>query len=369
MDNRYCIADAEKLITPALVYYPDIIEANIDKMIEMAGGPDRLCPHVKTFKTPQVVQMLIKKGIRSFKCATIAEAEMVADCGADRVILAYPLIGVSISRFLNLCRLYPSTTFFAIGDDETQILNLSGAAVSEGIRVPFLLDIDTGLHRTGVTPARAADLYPLLCTFPGISPLGFHVYDGQHHEADASVRNAAVNKESEAVFALQAHLKELGFPCDLIVAGGTPTFPCHIPEDVLLSPGTCIIQDAGYKSAYQDLSFEIAGLVLTRVISHPGEDLFTLDLGCKAVATDPPIPRAIVLDFEDCETVIHNEEHLVLRLPAGEIHRRPAIGTILYAAPWHTCPTTLLYPEILVAQNNQIVDIWPVTARDRHIQV
>ncbi len=369
MDDRYRIENADELITPALVYYPDIIAENIDRMVRMAGGPERLCPHVKTYKTAPVVRMLLNKGIRAFKCATIAEAEMTAECGAEKVILAYPLVGVSIKRFLTLCKSYPGTTFFAIGDDESQVRLLSDAAIQEGRRVSFLLDIDTGLHRTGVSPALAAQLYPKLCSLPGIAPQGFHVYDGQHHESEEAVRHAAVLQESKHIFALQAQLTRSGLPCDLIVAGGTPTFPCHITERVLLSPGTCVIQDAGYRAAYRDLQFEIAGLVLTRVISHPGDDLFTLDLGCKAIASDPPIPRSVILDYEDCETLIHNEEHMVLRLPSGEAHRRPAIGTTLYAVPWHTCPTTLLYPEILAVQNHRIIDIWPVTARDRKIRI
>lgn len=54
-----------------------------------------------------------------------------------------------------------------------------------------------------------------------------------------------------------------------------------------LSPGTCVIQDAGYRKAYPDLQFTPAAALLTRVVSRPSRDTFTLDLGCKAVATDP----------------------------------------------------------------------------------
>lgn len=87
-----------------------------------------------------------------------------------------------------------------------------------------------------------------------------------------------------------------------------------------MSPGTCVIQDAGYRNAYPDLQFTPAAALLTRVVSRPSRDTFTLDLGCKAVATDPQPERAEIVGMEYARTVIQNEEHWVVR--AGRAHRR-----------------------------------------------
>jgi D-serine deaminase-like pyridoxal phosphate-dependent protein len=54
------------------------VDQNLHCMLEIAGGPDRLCPHVKTHKLGPLVQRQMELGITKFKCATIAEAEMVA---------------------------------------------------------------------------------------------------------------------------------------------------------------------------------------------------------------------------------------------------------------------------------------------------
>ncbi|MBR6029770.1 MAG: D-TA family PLP-dependent enzyme [Clostridia bacterium] len=369
MDESYRLSDPSDIISPALICYPEKIRRNIARMTEMAGGSARLWPHVKTYKCAEVVRMLMEAGIRFFKCATIAEAEMCAVCGAERVALAYPLVGPNIRRFVSLCAAFPGTDFFAIGDDEGQLALLAEAAEAAGITVQYLIDIDTGLHRTGVVPERAPALAEALKERMGLRLRGFHVYDGQHHEASAEIRRRAVTAESGKVAAAREILRERGFDMDIVLAGGTPTFPYHLQSDCFLSPGTCVIQDAGYGSTYADLPFEPAAAVLTRVVSHPGEGLFTLDLGCKAVASDPPLPRAVVLGYEDCETVMHNEEHLVLRLPKGEEDRRPAIGEALYALPWHICPTTLLYPEILAVEAGRVVGHWPVTARDRKLTI
>ena len=55
----------------------------------MAGGVDRLRPHIKTHKLPEVIRMQMAHGITKFKCATIAEAEMGAGCGAPDMLLGY----------------------------------------------------------------------------------------------------------------------------------------------------------------------------------------------------------------------------------------------------------------------------------------
>ena len=85
MGFRYDIKDTSEIITPQLVYYKDIIIENIKKAIRIAGSDKRLWPHVKSHKTAEMVKLQMEMGIERFKCATIAEAEMVADCGAGDI--------------------------------------------------------------------------------------------------------------------------------------------------------------------------------------------------------------------------------------------------------------------------------------------
>ena len=366
--DRYRLRDPGAIVTPALIYYRDIIGENLRAMIRLAGGTERLWPHVKSHKSADMVRLLIDQGIARFKCATVAEAEMAAACGAERIILAYPLVGPSIGRFLRLRAAFPNTEFFAIGDDEGQLRLLSDAAKGAGARADVLLDIDNGLHRTGVPTERAEALYRAAAALPGLRMRGLHVYDGHRHEDAADERARGVDADVAAVYALRDRLTVAGLSCAILVMGGTPSFPCHARyPGVFLSPGTCLIQDYGYSSHFPDLPFTIGAMLLTRVVSHPAPGIFTVDLGYKGVAADPVPPRAVILGYEDALTVMQNEEHWVLRMPVGAEDRRPAIGTELYAAPWHICPTSALYPEILVAQGGEIVDRWPVTARNRMI--
>jgi D-serine deaminase-like pyridoxal phosphate-dependent protein len=43
------------------------------------------------------------------------------------------------------------------------------------------------------------------------------------------------------------------------------------------------------------------------------------------------------------------------------------IGDVIYGLPYHICPTTALYNEVVVVENQQIIDYWEVIARNRKI--
>src|SRR5271163_4631337 len=114
--SRYRLNDPSRFLSPSLVIDRALVRRNLEAMIALARGAERLRPHVKTHKMPAVVQMCEAMGIRKHKCATIAEAEMVAAAGGTDVLVAYPLVGPNIARFARLVRKYPATTFRALVD-------------------------------------------------------------------------------------------------------------------------------------------------------------------------------------------------------------------------------------------------------------
>ena len=364
------LANENSFLSPSLVYDQDAIEENLALLVKIAGDQNRLWPHVKSHKCAELVKLLMQHGISRFKCATIAEAEMTAQCGAAQALLAYPLVGPNIARFVQLVKTYEKTTFYAIGDDEKQLELLAEEAVRHGVQVHLLIDVNDGLKRTGIPVRRAEELYRRAARMPGLKVQGMHVYDGHRHEKELSVRQQLVDQDLQPVFAMRNALVADGLDCSIMVMGGTPSFPCHAQyPDVYLSPGTALLQDAQYQAMFPDLAFKPAAFLLTRVISHPEDGYFTMDLGTKSVASDPKLPRAILLGYEEAETIKHNEEHWVLRMPEGQEDRRPPIGGVLYAVPKHVCPTSALYGSVLVAQKGEIVGEWAVTARDRKIGI
>jgi len=368
MDSKYALRDTSSIYSPALLVYREIVARNLQKMIAIAGDVRRLRPHCKTHKMPAVTRMELELGITRHKCATIAEAEMLARSGVEDIFLAYNLVGPNVRRAVEFLRAFPRVAFAVTADDARMISVLSDAVSSVGRSIQVLLDVDPGLHRTGVLPqsSQARTLYQQIVESPGLVPGGLHLYDGQNHQTNLEERTAAVMAGWDATAELRDDFVRQGWPVPRIVCGGTGSFPVFArltDPAVELAPGTCVFHDSGYGTSFPDMDFEPAVLMLTRVISRPADNRLTCDLGNKSVASDPPKgQRATFPDLPDAVQVLHNEEHLVLETADAERYQP---GDELLAIPRHICPTSALHRFAYVIEAGDVVDHWEVTGRDR----
>ncbi len=364
----YLLDNTNEVHTPSLLIYPNRIEANIKKMIDIAGGPDRLRPHVKTHKMSEIIKLQMKYGILKFKCATIAETEMVAGCGAPDILLAVQPVGPNIDRFFKLKQEFKKVKISCIADNEDIIIQLSDMARKTGLETNVWLDINSGMNRTGVIPGeKAARLFKRIMDSPMLIAEGLHVYDGHIHEPDFTKRKLLCNEGFISITSLVEDLKSDGISPVKIIAGGTPTFPVHASrEDIELSPGTLLLWDWGYSSSFSDMDFLHAAVLVTRVISKPAKDLLCLDLGHKSVASEMPQPRINFLNIQKYAIINHNEEHMVIR--TGEAAKYKT-GDLLYGIPWHICPTVDRHDSVYVINDHKLTGQWSVEARKRKITV
>lgn len=371
LDPRCVIENADEVFTPALVVFPKLIRENLRAAIAMAGDAIRMRPHVKTHKTIELTRMMLEEGITKVKCATFAEAEVVAEAGVLDIVFAYSLVGPNIARFLRLRERYPQCNFRPLVDHPGPLLELSRALASAGRSAEVLLDLDVGMGRTGIAigPA-AAEIYRRMLQEPGVEPAGLHIYDGQSHQEDPAERSAAVRKVWDQVRPFADALSASGLPVPRLVCGNSPTFPewariAASDPRVECSPGTFFLNDWNYYHHFEDIPLRPAAVLLTRVISKPRPGRLTLDLGYKAVSPDsPPAGRVKLLNVPDATFVLQNEEHLVIDTPSAD---RFEPGDVLYAWPAHICPTCALHRELLIAENGRVVGAWKVLARDRMI--
>ncbi len=372
MKPEYVVRDTSAVFSPALLFYKDLIRRNLDLALKMAGGPERLRPHVKTHKTREIVRMALDAGITKHKCATIAEAEMLAGCGVRDVLLAYHLVGPNCGRMARLAKAYPDCRFAVIADHPAATRQLSDALAAAGQTVDVLLDVDVGQHRTGIAPGDdAVALYESFAKLPGLRPGGLHVYDGHNHQEALAEREAAVCRQLGPVLFLRGALEQKGLRVPRLVLGGTPTFPVYARMDLPgmeCAPGTCVLHDHGYGSRFADLGgFVPAALLLSRVISRPTSTRLTLDLGYKAVASDPPAgKRCVLLNVPDYEPLLQNEEHFVVETPAAG---RFNPGDEVYAVPTHICPTSAMHRAAYVVEDGRVTGQWEIVARDRMLTV
>ena len=363
----YEINEIRTIDSPALVIYADRVKKNIEAAIAMVGDVQRLRPHAKTHKSPDVTRLLLNAGITKFKCATIAEADMLAACGAPDVLLAYQPVGPKINRLLELKRRYPATHFSCLVDNGQTAQEINGAATERGTTVDVFVDLNVGMNRTGIVPdERAYSLCKQLIELENLKLRGLHVYDGQITVSDLAQRT----KQSDDAFArvqqLSERLQESGVDDLTIVAGGSPTFPLHAKRTgVECSPGTFVFWDAGYSEAYPEQPFEPAALVISRVISILEEGRICTDLGHKSVAAENPLQRRVrFLNGPSFTFIGQSEEHLVLQTDGNHSLQ---VGDVLYGMPVHICPTCALYERAVVVEGHKVAGEWKIAARDRTI--
>jgi D-serine deaminase-like pyridoxal phosphate-dependent protein len=282
----FAVKQTANFPSPSLLVFPDRIATNIQHLLQIAGSPERLWPHVKTYKMPQIVEMHLAAGIRKFKCATISEAEMLGRCGVDEVLLAYQPIGPNLRRLAQLVKYFPTVSFATVVDDPGVLQQLQVTFAEQALPLKIFLDIDSGMGRTGIVPGEAAhELYRQIHEASGLEAGGLHVYDGHFRQPDFAARKAASDAGFVAVERFQQELEAAGLRVPTVIAGGSPTFPVHaLREGVSLSPGTYALWDAGYAEICPELPFLPAAVLFTRVISKPGINRLCLDLGHKSLA-------------------------------------------------------------------------------------
>ena len=363
----YQIDNVEQIDSPALVVYPERISANIELAKNIVGNVDKLRPHVKTNKMTEVCRLMIEAGISKFKCATIAEAEMLALSGSPDILLGYQPVGIKITRLINLVKAYPESRFSCVVDDTENASNIDNLCRKENVTLDVFIDLNVGMNRTGVRPHQAPDLAKAIQSFKNIPLVGLHGYDGHIHTHDLVQRQTEADIAYAATDNVCREIQPM-FPYPLkVVIGGTPAFPIHARRtNCECSPGTFVFWDWGYKHNFPDMPFEYAALVICRIISIIDGQHVCVDLGHKSVAAESPLPRVYFLNFPEAKPVAQGEEHLVLEVPDSVVC---SMGQVFYGVPKHICPTVALYEKAYVIENGKMTDSWNVIARNRCINI
>lgn len=364
MSGWFEIKNIEELDSPALVVFPEQVKHNIRLAITMAGDEKKLRPHIKTSKSKEVTQLMLQAGITKFKCATIAEAEMLARCHAPDVLLAYQPLGPKLNRFISLVKKYPATQFSCLTDNMAAVDEQASAFSKNNLTVPVYIDLNVGMNRTGISPdAKAIELYRHCSALKGINITGLHAYDGHIRDVDFETKKEKCDAAFRSVQALHSELK-----LPNVIVGGSPTFSVHCKrENVECSPGTFVYWDKGYTDLCPEQKFLPSAVLVTRIISLPSANRICTDLGHKSVAAENEInKRVFFLNAEGLKPVGHSEEHLVLETTNGHNYKT---GDVLYGLPYHICPTVALYERVNTVENGLVTGEWMNIARDRKISL
>lgn len=361
------LADIE---TPAMLVDLDIMEANIRRWqtdFDDAGVAFR--PHIKTHKSPAIAALQIAAGATGLAVAKTAEAEVFAAAGFRDLAVAYPVIGAS--KWRRLAELARTCTITVNVESELGARGLSAAAVEAGSTIAVLIDIDLGLHRTGILPDNAEALARLVMDLPGLELGGITAYRSVGFAGAAGRDRMEVGREEGALLvALAEELRAAGLPIRTVAAGSTPTAhgAAQVAGITEVRAGTYVFNDEMciYRSgATMD---DIALSILCTVVSRPLPDRATVDGGSKTFQGDvPPGAWAGLKGYAkaievDAWIEAMNEEHGMVRLAAGVA---PEVGDTLRFVPNHVCPTVNLGDDLVMMRNGRVVAVWPVTARGK----
>lgn len=363
------INNIDEIDSPALVVYPERVRENIGTLLSMIDDPKRLRPHVKTHKSIEATSLLMKAGIKKFKCATISEAEMLGMAGAPDILLAYQPSEIKLKRFISLIKKYTAAKFSCLVDNANSAKNISGEAIKNAVEISVYIDLNVGMNRTGIQPGeKAISLYKQCAQLKGIKPIGLHAYDGHIRSKDFEQRTRECNEAFLPVEKMQKQLTKEGFPRPIIVAGGSPTFPIHAKrKNIESSSGTFIYWDKGYQTSCPEQKFLPAALVISRIISLPDESKICLDLGHKSIAAENELSnRVYFLNAPELKFICQSEEHLVAETAPGHSYK---VGDVFYGLPVHICPTCALFERAILVENNIAKGDWKTIARDRKISI
>ena len=359
-----------ELNTPVLVVDLDALKRNIARMARFAETKGlNLRPHTKTHKSVDIAQLQREAGAVGFSCAKLGEAEVLAGQGlSGGLLLTSPVVSVpGIKRLVELNR--QTEDLMCVVDNPKNVRDLGEAARESGKDLKVLIDIDPGIHRTGVTsPENAVKLLDDVRRAKWLSYVGVQFYCGtQQHIASYSERKAAICERAVYLGSVMSALTATGAPPAIVTGGGTGTHRIDAGLDLFteLQVGSYIFMDTQYLDC--DImgdgtpTFETSLMVEASVISANSPGLVTLDCGFKTLSTDGSLPQVISGAPRDARFVFMGDEHGALILGDHQLH----IGDRIVMTTPHCDPTVNLYDFYHVIQGDTLTAIWPVSGRGR----
>ncbi len=356
--------------TPALLVDLDRLEANIRHYAEIAAKAGvRLRPHIKTHKTLEIAEMQLGAGASGICTAKLGEAEVYAAAGITDIFVAYPVVGMEkASRAAKLAQ----HCHLIVGAESAKgIQQLSAAATEVGTTLFVRVEIDSGLHRTGVAPDAAEMLCPMILEAPGLQLDGIFTFRGASFPA-AQTRDpqALGRQEGELMVALAKQLRKADIPVKEVSVGSTPTglSAAFVPGVTEVRPGTYVFFDRMTTQRGTNTPDEIALSILSTVVSRPAPDVAVIDAGSKTFCGDIVPENAglvgygVTTDGSNGVVVRMNEEHGIVRLAPGF---SPDVGDKLAFFPNHVCTTVNLSDELVVVRKGIVQQVWAVAARGR----
>lgn len=357
----------EQLETPVPIVDLDRLAFNLDRMAAYASLHGlRLRPHVKTHKSPRIAADQLRLGAVGLTCATLREAEVMAEV-CDDLLVAYPPVGAA--RLERLARLPQDVRVTVAADDGNALDALNVAARLGHRQFDVLVEADLGMHRVGVTsPERAVAIAQQVTRASALNFGGLLFYPG-HIRASVAEQGGQLTQLTADIARYLEAFDDAGLPARIVSGGSTPAaWRMHEVVGVNeVRPGTYVYNDRTTANIGACDWEDCALTVLATVVSTAVKGQAVIDAGTKALGREPLRAEGdgygALLDHPEVFVSRLSEEHGILDLTKSSW--RPRLGDQVRVVPNHVCIVVHLFDEILGVRGHAVETRWPVAARGR----
>jgi D-serine deaminase-like pyridoxal phosphate-dependent protein len=350
----------DALDSPQLLIDLDVVDVNVRRLLD-ACRPRGVAvrAHFKSLKCAGLARYVADRGVPSFLCAKLSEAEVLADAGFRDIFVANQIVGArKLQRLAELAR---RTEVSACVDDPGNVEAMAEAARTAGVTIGVFVEVDTGMGRCGVEPGEPAlALARQVADRPGLRFVGLQGYDGHLQLLpDAKERRERCREGLKRLVESRRLLERSGMPVKVVTGAGTGTweFVSEYEGVTEIQPGSFILMDNAYHSVRPE--FGCALSVFATVVSRRA-GWYVLDAGSKAISRDfgTPVvkgrPQDVVVKLSEEHTKVESTDPVV------------RVGDRREVIPTHCCATMNLHRQCVGVRRERVEVVWPIEASGRY---
>lgn len=361
------------LDTPALLIDRDILEANLRRIQEFADRNHVLLrPHTKTHKMPYIAKLQQAYGAKGIAVAKVGEAEVMAGCGLDDIMIANEILGEKklsrIAALMDVCRIQYGV------DSVCQVEEAERFFSGCGKRAGVIVEIEVGENRSGI--ARDTDFQAIIeriLKSPHVEYRGVFGHDGNSYRAkdQQACREISVAAQ-ERLLHFSALAVGMGAGKGTVSYGSTPPVlcGCEILEGITeLRIGTYALMDSSQAHVVDSLRY-CAAFVLATVISRPTKERVILDVGAKGLTMQERTEgicssggKGMILEYPGAMIDAMFDEHAIIHDQA--FRDAVKVGDKVRVIPAHICPVVNLYDTAVFCSGEDVLEEVPVLCRGK----
>lgn len=367
MRNKYIGVNKYQLDTPALVIDKNKLINNIVQMQKFALSKNvAVRPHAKTHKCSIICKLQLEHEAIGICVAKVSEAYELAKAGIKSILITSPIVtSIKINTLLEVLRLSPDTIL--VVDNLDNAVELNEVMKANMLTLDILLDIESGIARTGVMLENALEIARSLNNLSNLNFKGIQCYAGQlQHIVGLSARNTASTDILVKVGKIKQQLCSEGIDCQIQTGSGTGTFEVDAEIETVteIQPGSYTVMDQEYNGIeYKTCKFDTAMTLLTSVISANATSHVTVDAGTKTLYQVETPPKVISHNGLNYAWGGFGDEHG--KITANNDVPLPKLGEVLELVVAHCDPTINLFDYFYITENDIVVDCWKIDLRGK----